>query len=168
MTENFSKIYEKLQRIHQRQNMYRIWKTGQSGETDKLTEQDNRLWTIMLGHEEFHNQFDNAEELVEYVYNPETEVNPFLHISIHQMAEDQLAEEEPVEVALFYERMEAKGCSRHDILHLIGMIIVQITHDALSKQIPFDGHRYRQILKKLATLSPDELPEALDREFNSN
>lgn len=165
MTDNFSKIYEKLQRKHLRQNMHRVWKTAQSGEIDKLSDEDYKLLVIMQGHEQFHDQFDNADALAEYEYDPETEVNPFLHIAIHQMVEDQIASNEPMEASLFLEAMEDKGHSRHDILHLISMILIQITCHTLLKQKPFDELRYRQILKSYINLTPEEIPEALDSEF---
>lgn len=113
MTDNFSKIYEKLQRKHLHQNMHLVWKTAQSGEIDKLSEEDYKLLVIMQGHEQFHVQFDNADALPEY--DPATEINPFLQIAIHQMVEDQIVSNEPMEASLFFEAMEDKGHSRRDI-----------------------------------------------------
>jgi hypothetical protein len=168
MTDNFSKLYESIQRKHLRLNIHRIWKAAPSWHVDDLSEEDYKLYTIMQDHEEYREQFENADTLTEHEYDPNTEVNPFLHISLHQMVEDQIASTAPLETGLFYETMENQGYSHHEIVHLISLILIRITWDALLKQKPFDESQYRQILKAYRKKSPEEIPQALEKEFNDN
>lgn len=151
-----------------RLNIHRIWKAAPSWHVDDLSEEDYKLYTIMQDHEEYREQFENADTLTEHEYDPNTEVNPFLHISLHQMVEDQIASTAPLETGLFYETMENQGYSHHEIVHLISLILIRITWDALLKQKPFDESQYRQILKAYRKKSPEEIPQALEKEFNDN
>jgi hypothetical protein len=165
MTDNFSKIYESLQQKHLRLNIHRIWKAAQSCHLDDLFEEDYKLYMIMQDHEEYREQFENADTLTEHEYDPNTEVNPFLHISLHQMVEDQIASNAPIETGLFYEAKEDQGYHRHEIVHLISVILIRVTWDALLQRKPFDESRYRQILKTYREKSPEEIPQAFEKEF---
>ena len=51
----------------------------------------------MLMHEdEFFNEFEFADVLHDREFDPDTDVNPFLHITIHNAVENQLAAKDPL------------------------------------------------------------------------
>ena len=60
------------------------------------------------------------------------DVNPFLHITIHTVIENQLEARDPIEVLQFYNAMRKKKCSHHDTIHLIGAIFISTGTNPLS------------------------------------
>jgi hypothetical protein len=166
MTDDSSKKLEKLQRRMLRQKMHRIWQAAQSGKLDDLDEEENRIADIMLEHEEYSDDFSNADSLADYEYNPDTEVNPFLHISMHSMIGNQLREQGRNEVSKFYDAMKEKGCSHHQIIHLIGLILLPLLYEVLKYKRLFDGERYERLLNKYKHTKPEKLPALLEREFD--
>lgn len=109
MTSDASRESEKLQRKLFRQNIHRIWSMVKSGRRDELSDADNNLAEILMEHEEYCDHFENTDILDGREYEAGATFNPFLHISTHRMVEDQLLADSPVETALFFETMEAKG-----------------------------------------------------------
>ena len=81
---------------------------------------------IMLDHsDEYFNQFEFADAMADHEYNPESEVNPFLHVMLHAIAEKQVGDRDPIEAFQFYNAMLRKKCSRHEAIHLLTVILVK-------------------------------------------
>jgi len=167
MIDDSSKELEKLQRRMLRQKMHRIWQAAQSGKLDDLGEEEKRIADIMLEHDEYNDDFGNVDTLADYEYNPDTEVNPFLHISMHSMIENQLREQGPLEVCKFYDAMKEKGCSHHQIIHLIGLILMPLLYEVLKYKKPFDDERYRRFLRKHKDTKPEILQAVLEDEYHN-
>lgn len=71
-----------------REHFHFLWQKAKSGQLEGLTEEEQRLAKIMLAHsDEFFNQFEFADVLPGHQFDPESEVNPFLHITFHAVAE---------------------------------------------------------------------------------
>ena len=156
---------ENLLRSLSRQHMFEIWKRAKSRDFDGLSEEEARLAQVMLDHEEeFFNDFEFSDVTHERVYDPDTEANPFLHIIIHSVLENQLAERDPIEVFQFYNAMRKKKCSHHNTIHLIGMILAPLLFGVLQKHMPFDLDTYKALLKKYKTRSPEKIPDLLEKE----
>ena len=107
-----------------REHMHAVWQLAKNNQLDDMPDEDRLLAQIMLGHEdEFSNDFEFADVLAGRDYDPESEVNPFLHITLHAVVENQLKEKELIEVYQFYNSMRKQKVSHHDTVHLIlGMI----------------------------------------------
>ena len=113
---------------------------------------------------EFTNQFEFADLTYDHEYDPDREVNPFLHIYIHSVVETQLDTADPIEATQFYNAMRRKKCSHHDALHLIGAILAPLIFDVLLSAREFDLQTYRALLKKYKTRSPQKIGELLENE----
>ncbi len=87
------------------ERLHALWKLIQVGGIESLPTDQQRLGKIMMEHEEFHNQFAIADLLYDYKYDPDSEVNLFLHITFHEVIEVQLETLEPIEVLQFYNAM---------------------------------------------------------------
>lgn len=108
-----------------RQQMRTIWECAKHNELDELTEEEKLYARMMLEHQdEFFNDFEFADVMDDYEYDPDTEVNPFAHITIHVVIENQLQAKDPIEVIDFYHAMRRKKLSHHNIIHLIGSIMM--------------------------------------------
>jgi hypothetical protein len=153
----------KLFRSANREHLHFLWEKAKKQELDELEGEDRLLAEAMLMHEdEFLNVFEFADVLHDREFNPDTDVNPFLHITIHTVVENQLAAKDPIEVFQFYNAMRKKKCSHHDTIHLIGAILVPLMYDTLKNKTPFDNVRYVSLLKKYKSRKPDKIWSLLD------
>ena len=48
------------------------------------------------------------------------EINPRLHLTLHEIVATQLAEDDPPEVWATAQRLRRLGYGRHEILHMLG------------------------------------------------
>ncbi|MDQ5985924.1 MAG: hypothetical protein CSYNP_01642 [Syntrophus sp. SKADARSKE-3] len=162
---DFSKSHENLHRQVFRKTVYRIWNMIQAGLLDELDEAEYRIAKILLEHPEYEDIFDDEDILDGREFDTGSGGNPFLHISIHKMAEDQIESSRPEEVLSFLEAMKEKGNERHEIIHAIMKILVRLISDAMRNQKSFNVDRYRNVLSRYKNINLDDVPEALDREF---
>jgi len=156
---------EELRKFN-REHFHWIWKVAQAGDLEALSEEEMGLAKIMLEHEEYHNQFEIADHLSDHEFDVEDETNPFLHITFHQIVENQLEAKDPIEVYQFFNAMRKKKISRHDVIHLIGSILSGLTLICLKEQKEFDLERYRSLLKKYKKRNPDKLPSLIENDFD--
>lgn len=151
-----------------RETMHAIWEAAKNNRMDELSDEDRQLARIMLEHEdEFFNKFEFADVLAEHVIDPESEINPFLHITVHAVIEDQLSEKNPVEVYQFYNSMKNKKVSRHDTVHLIAAMLTPLMFSMFEEKREFDLDFYKSMLKKCKNRRPDKIPDFIDKEFES-
>jgi len=168
MTSEPLKAYEKQQRKLFRQTVHRIWKMVKSGKVDEVSEKETGLALIIMDHEEYRDHFENTDILDGREYEAGMIFNPFVHISTHQMVEDQLSSNSPIETVLFCEAMEDNGVSRHEAVHFIMMILIRvITASTVSRQ-PFDAARYKRLLDACGQVEPSEVEGVIEADFSSN
>jgi len=157
----------KLFRSANREHLHFLWEKAKNNDLDGLGDEDRRLAEAMLMHEdEFFNIFEFADVLHDRKFDPDTDVNPFLHITIHTAVENQLAAKDPIEVFQFYNAMRKKKCSHHDTIHLIGAILMPLMFDTMKNLTPFDHKRYVSLLKKYKLRKPDKIWALLDSSGN--
>ncbi len=167
MTGDVSRKEEKLQRKFFRQNVHRVWNMVKSGRRDELSEKDINLAEILMEHEEHSDHFENSEILDGREYEEGVTFNPFLHISTHQMVEDQLSADSPIETALFCETMEDRGFSRHEAIHFIIMILLHVMYASASGKRPFDAARYKRLLTKCKEVEPSNIDKVIEEDFST-
>jgi hypothetical protein len=94
-----------------------------------------------------------SEELEDWdwnrVYDPDTEVNPYMHLEIHKTIEKQLSTNTPPEVRQTLDRLMKSGLSRHESIHKIGTALVGEIYDILRNKKRYNKERYINRLKKL-------------------
>ena len=146
-----------------RKHFHEIWKKAQSGELQDLTDEKQHLGRIMLDHsDEYFNQFEFADALAGHEYDPETGVNPFLHVTLHAIAEKQIQDRDPIEAFQFYNAMLRKKCSRHEAIHLLNIILVKFIFQILKEKKPFPLEGYRRILKEYKSRRPEKIDQLLE------
>ncbi len=145
-----------------------VWEIAKTGDLSGLSPEDKKLAEIMLEHEEFHNQFEIADVLSEHEYDPDEETNPFLHVTMHAIAETQLENRDPIEVYQFYNAMRKKKASHHDAVHLIGVVLVPLIWETLREQRAFDLEEYRSRLKNLKYVKPGKIFDLIEKEEPSS
>jgi hypothetical protein len=161
MKDNF--VFETLRGAN-RKHLHEIWKKAKSGELEGLTEEEERLGKIMVEHsDEYFNQFEFADALGEHEFDPETEVNPFLHVTLHAIAEKQIKDHDPIEAFQFYNAMLGNKSSRHEAVHLLSIILVKFIFQTFKEKMPFPLDNYRKILKELKSRNPKKIKELVEK-----
>lgn len=147
--------------------LHKIWQVAKTGELDSLEEEEKQLAEIMLEHEdEYHNDFEFADVTHERDYDPDSETNPFLHIIIHSIVENQIRQRDPIEVYQFYNAMLRKKMPRNDVIHLVGRLVSYFIFRMMHQKIEMDLIAYKSILKRCKNINPGKVWESIDKEFN--
>lgn len=168
MTANFTKTFENLHRQKFRRTINKVWNMIKEGLPADLNQEEKRLLPIIQEHQEYREYFENEDFLDGSEDQMEEGINPFLHISLHQMVEDQLNSKTPVEAARLYEYIEKQGYSRHDAIHVVIMVLIHMIYNAIEKNSSFDEKRYIRLLGKCRKVAPSEMQSVVEREFSSN
>jgi hypothetical protein len=168
MTVADPKTYEKLQRRKFRESIHRIWMMAKEGRINELSARENELAQILLDHQQYGSHFESTDILDGRAYEAGAAFNPFLHISTHQMVEDQLTAESPIETVLFCESLEDRGFSRHDAIHFIMMILIQVLYASASSGHPFDAPRYRRLLEECRGVEPSRIEGIIEADLTTN
>jgi hypothetical protein len=149
-----------------RQHIHAIWQKAKENNIAELSEEEQRLANILIEHKDEHfYHFEFTDAVSDYDYEPGVEANPFLHITIHAIIENQLDAREPIEAYQFYNAIIKKKLSHHDTIHLIGRIFVPFLFNVLKHHKPFDATRYASLLKKYKNKRPEKIEAALERDL---
>lgn len=162
MIDSIFEVFRKVNREH----FHRIWRRAQKRELESLTEEEQRLAKIMLDHsDEYFNQFEFADVLADREFDPESEANPFLHVTLHAVAEKQVQDRNPIEAFQFYNAMLRNKCSRHEALHLLMTILLKFLFPIMKqKRGQFHIETYSKLLKKYKSRKPEKIFELLESE----
>jgi len=149
-----------------RQHFHFLWWKANNGELNGLTEEEQLLAKIMLAHsDEYFNQFEFADALADHQFDPESEVNPFLHITFHASVEKQVEDHNPIEAFQFYNAMIRKKCTRHEVIHLLVTILIKFLFPILKEGVEFDLGGYRKLLKTYKSRNPEKIIGLLEKEY---
>ena len=148
-----------------RENLHRIWRCARDETLEDLTEEEQQLGQIMLQHsDEFFNQFEFADVVADREFDPESDVNPFLHITLHAVIENQLKNRDPIEAFQFLNAMVKNKCTRHEAIHLLMAILIRFLFPMLKMKTTFPLRRYCELLKKYKSRKPDKIMGLLEHE----
>jgi hypothetical protein len=157
--------HRKILRQVSREKMHELWRRAKERDYEGLNDEEHRIAKIMVEHEdEFHNQLEFADLTYDHEYDPDTEYNPFLHITIHSIVEAQLDQKEPIETLQFYNALRKKKYSHHDTIHFVGQILACLIFDVMKFKRPFNLELYQKLLKKYKTRNPEKLADLLEND----
>lgn len=121
-----------------------IWERSQRGEP--VAGEEARLAAAMEEHPEYQVAWESPRGLPESTIGG---VNPYLHVTMHTIVENQLAQDEPPEAAEALERLLAAGVPRHEAIHRIGNLTLHQIWRVQRERRPFDRQAYIHALKSL-------------------
>jgi hypothetical protein len=151
-----------------RDRMHRVWELAKSGNLNMLNAEEKRLGEVMLEHEDqYAKQFEMADILRDHRFDPESEEDPFLHIALHTIVENQLEAKDPIEAYQFFNAMRKKKVSRHDAIHLIAAMLAPLIVSTLKQNKFFDLEKYKSLLKKCKGKKPYKIFSLLDKDLDS-
>ncbi len=159
--------FKELEQLN-REHLHEIWQKARCNELEGLTDEEQKLAKVMLAHsEEYSNQFEFADVLGDHEYDPDNEVNPFLHIVMHVAAENQIEARDPIEAFQFYNAMLRQKCSRHEAVHLLMSVLLYFLFPVLQAKRPFNLAAYCKLLKDYKSRKPEKIPDLLEKEFEA-
>jgi Domain of unknown function (DUF1841) len=103
---------------------------------------DDRALLIAAAHPELHTDAETA--LVEG-----REINPRLHLTIHEIIATQIVDDDPPEVWATAQRLRKLGYGRHEVLHMLGAAMTPQLWGALHDQREYDLEAHRAALAAL-------------------
>jgi len=157
-------IFEVFQKVN-REHFHAIWQKAQNGNMEDLDEEERQLARIMLDHsDEYFNQFEFADVLADREFDPEKETNPFLHVTLHAIAENQIQNRDPIEAFQFYNAMLKSKCTRHEAIHLLSAILIRFIFPVLKEKRRFSLGSYCGLLKKYKSRKPEKILDLLENE----
>jgi hypothetical protein len=77
------------------------------------------------------------------------EVNPRLHLTLHEIVATQLADHDPPEVWATAQRLRRLGYGRHEVLHMLGAAVTGQVWEALRNEREYDVDEHRAALAAL-------------------
>jgi hypothetical protein len=92
---------------------------------------DDRALLIAAAHPDLDTESETA--LVDG-----QEINPRLHLTIHEIVATQIVDDDPPEVWTTAQRLRKLGYGRHEVLHMLGAAMAPQLWDALQNQREYD------------------------------
>lgn len=77
------------------------------------------------------------------------EIDPVLHVALHEVVANQILQDEPPEVWLTALRLSAHGYERHEVLHMLASAISDQLHAARHDARPYDADEHLAALDAL-------------------
>lgn len=121
-----------------------LWR--RRGEAASLEPAEKRLVKLLEEHDEYRDFWEGTKEADE-------NENPFMHLTFHQLLNQQLEADDPPGTCAALERLVAQGLDAHKAKHEIIKVLVFDLHNMMMTQREFDAEAYR---KKLDALGTDE------------
>ena len=123
------------------------WRKYRAGEP--LSGLEQLAAQLIAMHPEYHPMLEAPDAYVERDYRPEQGgVNPFLHLSLHLAAAEQLAIDQPPGIAAQYARLCASRGDAHDALHAIVECLGEVIWQAQRTAAPPDTALYLACLER--------------------
>jgi hypothetical protein len=130
---------------HDRRLTFAIPLTAEPGdETQELdpNDADDRALLLAAAHPELDTEAETA--LVDG-----REINPRLHMTIHEIVAAQIVDDDPPEVWATAQRLRTLGYGRHEVLHMLGAAMTPQLWGALHDDREYDREAHRVALAAL-------------------
>jgi len=132
-----------------RRHMRLVWEMSGVDES-ALNDDDRVLVEVMRMHPEYYDLWGQLDELSQEEIERDG-TNPILHVTIHQIVENQIANGEPAEAAKTLQRLMKQGKTRHQALHEVGKVLTEEMFEVLKANRPYNERRYVARLRRLGT-----------------
>ncbi|MBN1515374.1 DUF1841 family protein [Candidatus Sumerlaeota bacterium] len=118
-----------------------VWDIAQR-DIHSLDEEERLLAFIMRDHEEFREVWENMDQHLEKEFQPGVDVDPFLHVTLHHILENQIRSQDPPEVERVFQALKDKGLERPKALHMMGVVLLEHMLQAMEHDDMFDMQTY--------------------------
>jgi hypothetical protein len=128
------------------ERFYLLWQQAKLGA--ELEGDDARLVQAMRDHPEYYDTWEHANEFLQEQVTVNG-ANPFLHVTMHSVVENQAAQNEPPEVCAVLQYKILLKTPRHQAVHEIANAFTEQLWVVLHDRKHFDQDAYRRSLAKM-------------------
>jgi hypothetical protein len=123
------------------------WRKYRAGEA--LSGLEQTAAQLIAMHPGYHAMLESPDAHVDRDYRPEQgDLNPFLHLSLHLAAAEQLAIDQPPGIAAQYARLCTSRGDAHEALHAIVECLGEVVWQAQRTGTPPDAALYLDCLAR--------------------
>ena len=117
-----------------------------------VSPEEKKLIKLLNEHQDFAHFWNNPKKYLDYDFDPIfDEVDPFLHILIHEIVDEQITHNEPAGVRIVYGRLTEHNLDTHDVIHRIGVVFLNSIYPVLEGWGNFDSEAYIEELHIMAS-----------------
>lgn len=114
-----------------------------------LTDLEKIAVEVMQMHPEYHAILEAPERYMNQQYFPEMgETNPFLHLSLHLSAIEQISINQPIGITQVYDTLRQKHGDKHMAQHDILECLAETIWQAQRNNAPLDSAHYLGLLNQ--------------------
>lgn len=133
-----------------RQFFFHTWQ--QFNQQKILSDLEKIALEVIQMHPEYHTILNNPAQFSQREYFPEMgETNPFLHMSLHLSAIEQIGINQPIGISQIYETLKAKHRDAHKAQHDLLDCLAETIWQAQRNQQPLDAEHYLTLLNNKLT-----------------
>ena len=115
----------------------------------KTLSEDDAYSIALEDHPDYMRALEKGDLPEEIIGEDGEPMSPRLHLTVHSMVEQQIANDEPAGVAEVARQLEQSGVDHHEIRHLIGGPLVEELFRTMKYGKAFDEKRYMRNLRKV-------------------
>ena len=129
---------------------------------DPQTEPDREEW-LSLG------EIERVELIAEYHKQAKIRVsNAKMHAAFHMVVENQIAAGDEIPVKRNVDRLVAEGLDRHEVIHVVGQVLVRHMHAVIKNSGIPDGVDNTQYYADLEKLTAENCGEQFDDQISTD
>jgi Domain of unknown function (DUF1841) len=130
-----------------RRFFFETWAKSTRGEP--LAGLEQAALGVILLHPEYHRLLEQPDRHLDHDYLSETgDLNPFLHLSLHLAAAEQLSIDQPFGIAERYWKLRERTGSEHEALHAVVDCLGEIMWQAQRAGTAPDQQLYLECLDR--------------------
>jgi Domain of unknown function (DUF1841) len=130
--------------------------TYQEIDLELLDPSDENDLTVLI--EAWHTEFEAALDGDQDLVDDGEPFNPRVHVLMHQVVANQLLADDPPVTWQTVQRLAALGYEWHNVMHMIGAVVAEDIHRAITGKRPFDPADYARRLRELPGDWPAPFP----------
>lgn len=117
-----------------------------------VSPEEKKLIDLLSEHQEFARYWRDPKRYLDYQFDPDfDEVDPFFHILIHEVVDEQITNDEPSGVRVVYGRLTEHNLDTHDVIHRMGAVFLKFLYPVLQGRGEFDSSAYIEELHIMAS-----------------
>jgi hypothetical protein len=128
-----------------RKHYYKIWQKYKARET--LKGEEKTIVDLMALHKDWYHFWDSTD--FDREFDPDTEINPFIHITLDNIITNQINNRKPEQANFTYNKLTARGDSHLEAIHKIAYVFALEFFPVMKEGKTFNDKRYIWKLKNL-------------------
>ena len=132
------------------EDLFVVWEHAKTGKLADLDTLDQQMAGIMLEHKEIYFEaFENPREESLEECSAENGIDPYMHVIIHLVIENQLKDNDPPGINDLFEEMKGRNYEEREIKEMFAAVFEGELHKLNGRNKQFDRDFYLKTLKAI-------------------